>query len=648
MLELDEKYRDYLDDTSVYYEMYAKGISTDTIVDINNYKSTQYFSENNKVSFGFFGMATCEFEIEEKSLTENEHVQIMAVTPDYKEAEEFEDTYYVGNKFGEDEEEIINLIKKIRWTTNSSYSAILFSASKLTEEDAYYIYHIGVGDNYIYPTKIELDYWNTINFESNAFGVIMQRTKIEKVLEDDKYSWQISGYYKWNAGTTFTPVAPGASEAYFFADLTYIGQGSEEILINGHLENYPKEFPVFTGFVDKLEENNGTYKVTCNDVSQIFDTHLTGNDVPKLVRLKKYKDVLNYFMNDYVKTWRMKKNTNNADEYGNEDYEEITGGYDRFYLPVKMYGATQREIIANICGQIGANAYVNNVGELVIKSYQYNFAIPTNESILYEDGLKINYSVSNVANKWNFILSLSDTENPETYTFQRESNLSGNEVNIYFKNITKQAFNLSTYEVFKRFMKSSMCYAEDGTAEFVGNFVYEVGDMIILYDSNYNSHILVISRLEHQCDGGLITKISSFIKNTSTSSTSKDANTSYSGSSSSVQNMESIINLQKQITSVNEELTDFKKNAVQSVKLNGTELKSGTTATIPIASSTQDGALSKELYEEINSEITEEQIDEWFGMELDLGVNVFGNYSNNIQTETLLTTAIVGTEVTDA
>jgi len=214
--------------------------------------------------------------------------------------------------------------------------------------------------------------------------------------------------------------------------------------------------------------------------------------------------------------------------------------------------------------------------------------------------------------------------------------------------MTKTSFELETKEVFTNFFINAKASGESGNAEFVGNFVYEIGDPIVFYDSNSKSHNFVISKIEHQCDGGLITKISSFIKNTSTSSTSKDANTSYSGSSSSVQNMESIINLQKQITSVNEELADFKNDAVQSVKLNGTELKSGTTATIPIASSTQDGALSKELYNEINSEITEEQIDEWFGTELDLGVNVFGNYSNNIQTETLLTTAIVGTEVTDA
>lgn len=645
MLELDEKYRDYLDDTSVYYEMYAKGISTDTIVDINNYKSTQYFSENNKVSFGFFGMATCEFEIEEKSLTENEHVQIMAVTPDYKEAEEFRDGYFVGNNFGEDEEEIINLIKKIGWNSNSEYTATPFASTGPLADGSFYIFSIGEGDIFNYPEKIYMDANNTFSATNVPNGIIIQRTTIKK--DDD--GWYIENYITRNYGRYFNIYvsAPNAVSC-IFQDVIDASDSENYVEIHGRMENYPKEFPVFTGFVDKIEENSEVYKVTCNDVSQIFDTHLTSNDVPKLVNFKKYKDVLNYFMNDYVKTWRMKKNTNNADEYGNEDYEEITGGYDRFYLPVKMYGATQREIIANICGQIGANAYVNNVGELVIKSYQYNFAIPTNESILYEDGLKINYSVSNVANKWNFILSLSDTENPETYTFERESDLSGNEVNIYFKNITKQAFNLSSYEVFNRFMKNTMCYAEDGTAEFVGNFVYEVGDMIILYDSNYNSHILVISRLEHQCDGGLITKISSFIKNTSTSSTSKDANTSYSGSSSSVQNMESIINLQKQITSVNEELADFKEDAVQSVKLNGTELKSGTTATIPIASSTKDGALSKELYNEINSEITEEQIDEWFGTELDLGVNVFGNYSNKIQTETLLTTAIVGTEVTDA
>ena len=83
MIQLDENYQEFLKGTSVRYEMYVKEMATGSRTDINNYKSTHQFSESNTISIGFFGMGTCEFEIEKNTLTEGAFIQIIASTPDY-------------------------------------------------------------------------------------------------------------------------------------------------------------------------------------------------------------------------------------------------------------------------------------------------------------------------------------------------------------------------------------------------------------------------------------------------------------------------------------------------------------------------------------------------------------------------------------
>ena len=83
MIQLDEKYQKFLRGTSVRYEMYVKEMATGNRTDINNYKSVHQFSESKTISIGFFGMGTCEFEIEKNTLLEGAFVQIIASTPDY-------------------------------------------------------------------------------------------------------------------------------------------------------------------------------------------------------------------------------------------------------------------------------------------------------------------------------------------------------------------------------------------------------------------------------------------------------------------------------------------------------------------------------------------------------------------------------------
>ena len=100
------------------------------------------------------------------------------------------------------------------------------------------------------------------------------------------------------------------------------------------------------------------------------------------------------------------------------------------------------------------------------------------------------------------------------------------------------------------------------------------------------------------------------------------------------------------ISALQTQVAELSSKAVQSITLNGEELKSGIKAMIPIASDVSDGAITKELYKEWDSEIEPEQIDQWFGQPIatGVGIDILGNYVKPVYSEILLTNAIIGGE----
>ena len=629
MLNFDSRYEEFLKGTGVRYEMMAYGMDSTHQVEVNNYKSSQYFSENDNVSIGFFGMQTCEFETTEAVLSKGEWITIHAITPDFKEPKNVTGNIYAGNIFNNNKQ-IIKIIEEITWSTNSSYEAIPFAVENLGEDDAYYVYHIGVGDKYKYPNNITMDRSETIYFDVSVHtGVPIQKTLIMYDADLDK--WYKGSCKISNKGQQFN-FSTGATVGIFVKfeyDSSSHGVSSIQTFNEG-IVNKEWGFEVFTGFVEDITDNDGAYKVSCRDTSDVLD--VSADDLGLGGQPKSFNYVINAIMDsDYrLNGWEADENI----------YQELYDENKYFYYKTSM---TKREVISSICAQVGANAFMNNEGKMIIKWYSLHY-IPNsdydtyqksygiNENVIYDGSIEKNsFGTSFTFSEINIINAYVSSENQPKVSFSNgDLKTTGSVVNIYFKTM---AYGFSENYCNKIFDKIRWTYGDNGQCEMVGNFALEVGDAVYISGGYY----FLISQIEHECDGGLITKIYSYAYPVETTQP-VDANSNYSGSSEVQQTNQDVFELKNRIVSL-------ESNAVLSVKLNGNELKSGTTATIPMASDSKDGALPKELYSEITSEITTEQIDEWFGETIE--TNVYGNYTTELEVEPAMATAITGEEVSD-
>lgn len=656
----EEKYKQFLRGTSVRYEMYAEGIETGTKADVNNYKSSNYFSEDGKPSIGFFGMGMCEFEIEEKLLYTNEFIRIMASTPEYTKTNFtiIDELNYIYRGIDE-ESQFYNAYEIARKTAEELTVEPLFSISRsytISTENSYE--HIFYFTLYCGESEMELDfYWQ--DYESSesseefkgitASGV--RGKEITTINVQINSEGELKGvtsskttYYINIINTNKTTINP-SDLLNIFCGFSYKGEKYNKFSTNE--KEIP--FPVFTGFVKTIEEQEGFYKYICYDTSNIFDQPLTKEESILL--------------------------GSNGDPKGvdcNYALKVLMGDYSDLNYPVNKYGiyligdscfeseikknktirivsySTKREAIADICAILGLNAYADRYGGLVLKAYATRNSISINgddirvtnnlnPDAIYEDGVSVKSNKAKELFKAvNFVAKGGGSEKVLTIQNTSPQYAFDTEINIYAKGIIptyNQTFNYEKYEYTGMLLTSIT--GMNCEIEMVGNFEYEVGEGICVSVNGIEIETS-ISKIEQECDGGLITKIYSYAHPEDTSQI-VEGNISYSGGSEIAQANVNISDIQKQ-------LSELQNKAVQSVALNGKELKSGTKATIPIASADNDGAITNKMYYEVMTKITTNQIDDWFGEPLPEvnGVAIFGNHVKPIESKVLLTNAIVG------
>ena len=646
MIQLDEKYQEFLKGTSVRYEMYVKEMATGNRTDINNYKSVHQFSESNTISIGFFGMGTCEFETETNTLQEGDFVQIIASTPDYPRISqpageaplfggiETDSPFYELYITAKDKAEELGVFPV--FSDNTTHELIESNTLKLICSDIQVIptvywedvYHAGILYHRVLRVQWEElpgSYITTITVQK-LNGQITINTLREKHPDNTDYM--------------ATQIIQNPDESYLSGRSVnmYVNFYFDEDYIDT-LDNPYEEFAVFTGFVKKIEKQQGLFKIYCNDSSDILDIPLSQVEMSKIGgQPRTYNYVLNSLMNEYISAWISYE----------AEYPELFDNVVRFYVKPT---ATRRQIIADICSQVGANAYINYEGALVIKWYDKHYnpeqidymkSYEINYDSVYENGMTIGPHIGIfIFGTINFINQYAESENPITISFTNDeySRKINSTANIYFKTMLYGFGKEYCKNIFDRLKNT---YGENGQLEMVGNFTYEPGDAVHVMDwsdEEIESGYFLVSEIEHECDGGLITRIHSYAYPEDTNAP-VDANTGESAGNQTGQESGNITALQAQ-------LAELSSKAVQSVILNGKELKNGTKAIVPIVSDTADGAITKELYKEWNSEITPEQIDQWFGQPIatGIGIDILGNHVNPVHSDVLLTNAIIGDDV---
>ncbi len=644
MIQLDENYQEFLKGTSVRYEMYVKEMATGSRTDINNYKSVHQFSESNTISIGFFGMGTCEFEIEKNTLTEGAFIQIIASTPDYPrisrpagEAPLFggigtDSPFYELYAAAKDKAKELGVIPV--FSDNITYELINSNSLKLI-----------CSDMQVAPTVYWEDIYHAGTFYHRALRVRWEELPGSYIttITVQKLNGQISintlrEKHPENTDYIATQIIQNPDESYLSGRSVnmYTNFYFEDIYIDTS-DNPYEEFPVFTGFVKKIEKQQGLFKIYCNDSSDILDMPLSQEEMSKIGgQPRSYNYVLNALMNEYISAWISYE----------AEYPELFDNVIRFYVKP---AATRRQIIADICSQVGANAFINYNGELVIKWYDKHYnpeetdymrKYEINEDSIYDNGFVVGpYTGIFVFNTINFINQYVESENPTTISFTNDYSRKINSItNIYFKTML---YGFGKEYCKKIFDKLKNTYGENGQVRMVGNFTYELGDAVvvtILDEGEFRSGYFLISQIQHECDGGLITQINSYAYPENTN-VALDANSPEASGSQTGQGGADISALQTQVA-------ELSSKAVQSITLNGEELKSGIKAMIPIASDVSDGAITKELYKEWDSEIEPEQIDQWFGQPIatGVGIDILGNYVKPVYSEILLTNAIIGGE----
>lgn len=637
MRDFGEEYNEFLRGTSVRYEMYAEGLKTKNKSDINNYRSTSYFSANDEINVGFFGMATCEFETEYDIFSKGELITVNVVTPDF-----YESNFSIIDSIGEDDG--LNTEYIYRGIFNKS---IVYDAYQIAKEKAdklgvipFFSYGFNMaisGGRYFDLYCVESDiignfYWIEQNKVKHLYaqwdgmaGSKLTRINIQTVDGEtfiNIYEEKLASYQMaYHTGMVTESINTGQFVG-IFSEFTY--KDNEY----GRFKEGGKEFRTFTGYVKTTENQGGIYKITCNDTSEVFDSYCTADESSKLgTQPRTYNYVLDILTSTAdVSSWGANMN----------QFPEL---FDDTMRTVYISSMTKREIIASIAAQVGANVYMDANGTMMFKwygqhymSHGYDDPYEIPEDVIYEDGLKVDTITDLFSfNFINYINVFYSKEEPPTITLvagRRESDQTWvTTSNIYFKTMI---YGFNDEYVLNVHEKIQLTYGDNGQAEMVGNFAYEVGDAIII-NAEDTTYRFLISKIEHECDGGLITRIYSYVKPIETNM-STDANPSYIGNSQVVEVSQDVLALQT-------ELTELKSKAIQNVLLNERELKNGATAIIPIASSLEDGAITKEFYVRLAEMLN------WYeagGGGGGGGTNIYGNSVTPVYADVLLTEPIVG------
>lgn len=175
--------------------------------------------------------------------------------------------------------------------------------------------------------------------------------------------------------------------------------------------------------------------------------------------------------------------------------EELTNSYT---IKKKPAGYTLREIIGYIAALYGKNAIINRNGKLEFKWYKKsNYKI--NASRYYEDGIEINSESDFVVDKISCLVKNGESESK---TIEEGSGTTG----IYIENpFMTESILKEIYDNISGFQFRPM------SVRFLGDFRIDLGDIISVNIDNYIYEIPVM-QIQQECDGGLITKITSIAK----------------------------------------------------------------------------------------------------------------------------------------
>lgn len=178
--------------------------------------------------------------------------------------------------------------------------------------------------------------------------------------------------------------------------------------------------------------------------------------------------------------------------------EELTKSYT---IKKKPSGYTLREIIGYIAALYGKNAIINRNGKLEFKWYKKeNYTIDA--SRYYEDGIEISSETDFIVNK--ISCTVKDGES-ESKTLEEGVGITG----IYIEN------PFMTESILKEIYKSISGFQfRPMSVRFLGDFKIDLGDVISVKIDNHIYEIPVM-QIQQECDGGLITKITSIAKSES-------------------------------------------------------------------------------------------------------------------------------------
>lgn len=160
-------------------------------------------------------------------------------------------------------------------------------------------------------------------------------------------------------------------------------------------------------------------------------------------------------------------------------------------------GYTYREIIGFISAMYGTNAIINRDGQLEFKWYtNVNYII--DGSRYYENGIEIDSENDYILQKITCVVA----KNNETTTLTSGTGTQGISIN---NPLMTQSILDSVYDSIKSFTFRAL------SVKFLGDFRIDLGD-IITVKQNGKKYSVPVMQIEHQCDGGVITKITSVAK----------------------------------------------------------------------------------------------------------------------------------------
>ena len=169
-----------------------------------------------------------------------------------------------------------------------------------------------------------------------------------------------------------------------------------------------------------------------------------------------------------------------------------------YKISLKPEGYTCREMIGYLAALYGANAIINRDGKLEFVCYtQIDYTL--DGSRYYEDGIEINSESDFILQKITCSVSSGNDENT---TLTVGTGTQG----ISIENpLMTQSILSEIYNKIKNFTFRAM------SVKFLGDFRLDLGDVISVKQGS-NEYKLPVMQIEHECDGGLISKVTSVAK----------------------------------------------------------------------------------------------------------------------------------------